>query len=102
MSSPARRRSRAPPPRPRRPPRRDRLGFAEMQDALGSAGSSGGVWAVLVAAGRGERLAADPPEAFVRLGERGLLAGPPGRPRGGGLADARAVVAAPAGGGAAE
>src|SRR5918912_3177436 len=32
------------------------------------------VWAVLAAAGRGERLGADLPKAFVRLGERPLLA----------------------------
>jgi 2-C-methyl-D-erythritol 4-phosphate cytidylyltransferase len=32
------------------------------------------VWAVLVAAGRGERLGLDQPKAFVRLGERVLLA----------------------------
>jgi 2-C-methyl-D-erythritol 4-phosphate cytidylyltransferase len=32
------------------------------------------VWAVLVAAGRGERLGLDQPKAFVRLGERALLA----------------------------
>ncbi len=32
------------------------------------------VWAVLVAAGRGDRLAAGRPKAFVRLGERVLLA----------------------------
>jgi len=32
------------------------------------------VWAVLVAAGRGERLGEDRPKAFVRLGERVLLA----------------------------
>ena len=32
------------------------------------------VWAVLAAAGLGERLAADRPKAFVRLGERPLLA----------------------------
>ena len=32
------------------------------------------VWAVLVAAGRGERLGADRPKAFVRLGELPLLA----------------------------
>jgi 2-C-methyl-D-erythritol 4-phosphate cytidylyltransferase len=31
-------------------------------------------WAVLVAAGRGERLAGDRPKAFARLGERVLLA----------------------------
>src|SRR6185503_3292929 len=34
------------------------------------------VWAVLVAAGRGERLGADHPKAFVRLGELPLLAEP--------------------------
>jgi len=34
------------------------------------------VWAVLVAAGRGERLGADLPKAFVRLGELPLLAEP--------------------------
>jgi 2-C-methyl-D-erythritol 4-phosphate cytidylyltransferase len=32
------------------------------------------VWAVLVAAGRGDRLGADRPKAFARLGERPLLA----------------------------
>jgi 2-C-methyl-D-erythritol 4-phosphate cytidylyltransferase len=32
------------------------------------------VWAVLAAAGRGERLGADLPKAFIRLGERPLLA----------------------------
>ena len=35
-----------------------------------------GVWAVLVAAGRGERLGADLPKAFVKLGELPLLAEP--------------------------
>jgi 2-C-methyl-D-erythritol 4-phosphate cytidylyltransferase len=34
------------------------------------------VWAVLVAAGRGERLGADQPKAFVRLGELPMLAEP--------------------------
>ena len=33
-----------------------------------------GVWAVLVAAGRGERLGSDRPKAFARLGELPLLA----------------------------
>jgi 2-C-methyl-D-erythritol 4-phosphate cytidylyltransferase len=36
----------------------------------------GGVWAVLVAAGRGERLGEDRPKAFARLGELPLLAEP--------------------------
>jgi 2-C-methyl-D-erythritol 4-phosphate cytidylyltransferase len=35
-----------------------------------------GVWAVLVAAGRGERLGGDRPKAFARLGELPLLAEP--------------------------
>jgi 2-C-methyl-D-erythritol 4-phosphate cytidylyltransferase len=35
-----------------------------------------GVWAVLVAAGRGERLGSDRPKAFARLGELPLLAEP--------------------------
>src|SRR3954465_10180490 len=34
------------------------------------------VWAVLVAAGRGERLGEDRPKAVVRLGDLPLLAGP--------------------------
>ena len=37
---------------------------------------SGGVWAVLVAAGRGERLGEDRPKAFARLGDLPLLAEP--------------------------
>ena len=36
----------------------------------------GGVWAVLVAAGRGERLGEGPPKAFARLGELPMLAEP--------------------------
>jgi len=38
------------------------------------AGTGAGVWALVAAAGSGERLAADRPKAFVRLGERVLLA----------------------------
>ena len=41
---------------------------------IGTSGVS--VWAVLVAAGRGERLGGDRPKAFVRLGELPLLAEP--------------------------
>lgn len=37
-------------------------------------GAGSGVWAVLVAAGRGERLGGDRPKAFVKLGGRVLLA----------------------------
>src|ERR671937_222716 len=39
-------------------------------------GGAGNVWVVLVAAGQGDRLGADRPRAFVRLGERVLLAEP--------------------------
>ena len=35
-----------------------------------------GVWVVLVAAGRGERLGEDRPKAFARLGELPMLAEP--------------------------
>jgi len=38
--------------------------------------ASDGVWAVLVAAGRGERLGDDRPKAFARLGELPMLAEP--------------------------
>src|SRR5881396_1519989 len=58
-------------------------------------GGSGGVWAVLVAAGRGERLDADRPKAFTRLGERVLLAEPLERLEASDWIDA-IVVAAPA------
>jgi 2-C-methyl-D-erythritol 4-phosphate cytidylyltransferase len=58
-------------------------------------GGSGGVWAVLVAAGRGERLGADRPKAFARLGERVLLAEPLERLEASDWIDA-IVVAAPA------
>jgi 2-C-methyl-D-erythritol 4-phosphate cytidylyltransferase len=54
------------------------------------------VWAVLVAAGRGERLGADQPKAFVRLGELPLLAEPLRRFDDSGWVDG-IVVAAPAG-----
>lgn len=42
--------------------------------ALGSSADGGNVWAILAAAGSGERLGADRPKAFVRLGELPLLA----------------------------
>ena len=54
------------------------------------------VWAVLVAAGRGERFGADRPKAFVRLGERVLLAESLERLEASGWIDA-IVVVAPAG-----
>ena len=53
-------------------------------------------WAVLVAAGRGERLGGDRPKAFVRLGELPLLAEPLRRLDGAELVDA-VVVVVPAG-----
>ena len=51
------------------------------------------VWAVLVAAGRGERLGADLPKAFARLGERPLLAESLERLESSGWVDAIVVVA---------
>jgi 2-C-methyl-D-erythritol 4-phosphate cytidylyltransferase len=50
------------------------------------------VWAVLVAAGRGERLGGDRPKAFVRLGELPLLAEPLRRLDGCDAVDAVVVV----------
>ena len=54
------------------------------------------VWAVLAAAGRGERLGADRPKAFARLGGRPLLAESLRRLDDSGWIDA-IVVAAPPG-----
>ena len=54
------------------------------------------VWAVLAAAGSGERLGADRPKAFVRLGEQPLLAESLGRLDASDWVDA-IVVAAPSG-----
>jgi 2-C-methyl-D-erythritol 4-phosphate cytidylyltransferase len=54
------------------------------------------VWALLVAAGTGERLSGDRPKAFVRLGELPLLAEPLRRLDESGWVDA-IVVAAPPG-----
>lgn len=54
------------------------------------------VWAVLAAAGRGERLGADRPKAFVRLGDRPLLAESLERLEGSDRIDA-IVIAAPPG-----
>jgi len=53
------------------------------------------VWAVLVAAGRGERLGEDRPKAFVRLGELPLLAVPLRRLDESGWIDGVVVVAPP-------
>jgi 2-C-methyl-D-erythritol 4-phosphate cytidylyltransferase len=41
---------------------------------LDARAEGGNVWAIVAAAGSGERLAADRPKAFVRLGDRPLLA----------------------------
>jgi 2-C-methyl-D-erythritol 4-phosphate cytidylyltransferase len=54
------------------------------------------VWALLVAAGTGERLGEERPKAFVRLGELPLLAEPLRRLENSGWIDA-IVIAAPAG-----
>jgi len=53
------------------------------------------VWAVLAAAGSGERLGADRPKAFVRLGDRPLLAESLERLDGSDWIDAIVVVAPP-------
>ena len=53
------------------------------------------VWAVLVAAGRGERLGEDRPKAFVRLGDLPLLAEPLRRLDGSEWIDHVVVVAPP-------
>jgi len=53
------------------------------------------VWAVLAAAGSGERLGADRPKAFVRLGEQPLLAESLARLDGSEWVDAIVVVAPP-------
>ena len=45
-----------------------------MSSVVGSSGTSGAVWAVVVAAGRGERLGLNRPKAFARLRGRPLLA----------------------------
>jgi 2-C-methyl-D-erythritol 4-phosphate cytidylyltransferase len=54
-----------------------------------------GAWAVLVAAGRGERLGEDRPKAFARLGELPLLAEPLRRLDESGPVDGIVVVAPP-------
>ena len=53
------------------------------------------VWAILVAAGRGERLGSDQPKAFARLGELPLLAEPLRRLDDSEWVDAIVVVAPP-------
>jgi 2-C-methyl-D-erythritol 4-phosphate cytidylyltransferase len=53
------------------------------------------VWAILVAAGRGERLGSDQPKAFVKLGEMPLLAEPLRRLDESEWVDAVVVVAPP-------
>src|SRR5712691_43763 len=53
------------------------------------------VWAILVAAGRGERLGLEQPKAFAKLGEDPLLAEPLRRLEDSGWIDAIVVVAPP-------
>src|ERR671937_1230616 len=53
------------------------------------------VWAVLAAAGRGERLGLDRPKAFARLGERPLLAESLERLESSDWVDALVIAAAP-------
>ena len=56
------------------PPRKTTSAAAKKPAAKKPAAAQLSVWAVLVAAGRGERLGEDRPKAFVRLGELPLLA----------------------------
>jgi len=58
-------------------------------------GAGGGVWAVLVAAGRGERLASKRPKAFAKLRDRPLLAESVERLEASEWVDAIVVVAPP-------
>src|SRR3954453_11936644 len=58
------------------------------------------VWAILVAAGRGERLGLEQPKAFAKLGEDPLLAEPLRRLDESDWIDRIAIGAAPGGGGA--
>lgn len=58
-------------------------------------GPAGSVWAILVAAGRGERLGLDHPKAFAKLGEDPLLAEPLRRLDESDWIDAIVVVAPP-------
>ena len=53
------------------------------------------VWAILVAAGRGERLGLDQPKAFAKLGEDPLLAEPLRRLEESGWVDAIVIVSPP-------
>jgi 2-C-methyl-D-erythritol 4-phosphate cytidylyltransferase len=53
------------------------------------------VWAILVAAGRGERLGLEQPKAFAKLGEDPLLAEPLRRLEDSGWIDAIVIVAPP-------
>ena len=53
------------------------------------------VWAVLAAAGRGERLGSDRPKAFARLGDRPLLAESLERLEGSDWIDAIVIAAPP-------
>jgi 2-C-methyl-D-erythritol 4-phosphate cytidylyltransferase len=58
-------------------------------------GPAQGVWAILVAAGRGERLGLDQPKAFAKLGDEPLLAEPLRRLDESEWIDAIVVVAPP-------
>src|SRR5205807_694623 len=55
-------------------PQDDQVRREEQAEDEGARRLEVSVWAVLAAAGSGERLGADRPKAFVRLGERPLLA----------------------------
>src|SRR5207302_10061955 len=75
----------------------DEGGTGEEAGCQEESDSQGGVsvWAVLAAAGSGERLGADRPKAFVRLGDRPLLAESIERLEASDWIDAIAVAAPP-------
>ncbi len=73
----------------------DRRGQEACREETGGRALTMSVWAVLVAAGRGERLGEDRPKAFVALGELPLLAEPLRRLDESGHVDAVVVVAPP-------
>jgi len=66
-----------------------------MSSGAGASGPAGGTWALIVAAGAGERLGIDRPKAFAVLGGRPLLAESLDRLDRCSLVDALVVAAAP-------
>src|SRR4029453_16320711 len=82
--------------RPRRS-RRPRRRPLRLRRPSGPSFRTMSVWAILVAAGRGERLGLDRPKAFAKLGDEPLLAEPLRRLEACSLVDGIAIVAPPGG-----